>query len=606
MRINSPFSLTLAFTLSAFASSAAHLQPHLLFSARMNAAQEVPTNGSTALGLGGLTLNATRDTLCVNIGWTGLTSALTGLHIHDGLPGVNGPVLVDLVPFISNGRVMTTITGSALTPELIGKHLRGELYLNLHTANNPNGEIRGQIIPEADMAFVADLNGMQEVPMVTTSGYGLGTFLLAKHNGVLKINATFTGLSGPITAAHFHSGAPGVSGGVVQDLDTFITGNTITGDVDPTDFLMDLMAGNIYLNVHTALNPNGEIRGQLLVPTGIPFDAMLNGTQEVPAVTTNGMGTASLVATWDMDSVWYDVVVDGLSGPIQAAHLHNGAVGVSGPVVIDIGGGISGNRISGWITDATEEEVIEMLEGNLYVNVHTAMNPNGEIRGQVYRYLREGYTIALDGAQEVPANSSMATGAGIVSIDRGRSNAHVMFVVNAEMVQGAHFHLGVAGMNGPVNFDMTGLLMNNGVFTYWKSTDATPFTVGNSVQFRNDSLYLNVHTEDFPNGEIRGQVRRGAVCTENTVGIFERAERTEALSVWPVPVVDQLNIALPRGMNSNATLELVDLLGSTIMQRSINESGSTATMDVSQLPTGLYFVRITGQESRFATRFTKQ
>jgi len=286
--------------------------------------------------------------------------------------------------------------------------------------------------------------------------------------------------------------------------------------------------------------------------------------------------------------------------------LHNGAVGVSGPVVIDIGGGISGNRISGWITDATEEEVIEMLKGNLYVNVHTAMNPNGEIRGQVYRYLREGYTIALDGGQEVPANSSMATGAGIVSVDRGQSNAHVMFVVNAEMVQGAHFHLGVTGTNGPVNFDMTDLLMNNGVFTYWKSTDATPFTVGNSVQFRNDSLYLNVHTQNFPNGEIRGQVRRGAVCTENTVGIFERAARTEALSVWPVPVVDQLTIALPNGMISGATFEVVDLLGSTIMQRSINESGSTATMDVSQLPTGLYFVRITGQESRFATRFTKQ
>ncbi len=606
MRINSPWSLTLAFVLTAFTSTAAHLQPHLLFSARMNAAQEVPTNGSAALGLGGLTLNATRDTLCVNIGWTGLSSALTGLHIHDGLPGVNGPVLVDLVPFISNNRVITTITGAALTPALIGKHLRGELYLNLHTTNNPNGEIRGQIIPETDMAFVADLNGLQEVPMVTTSGYGLATFLLAKHNGVLKINATFTGLSGAITAAHFHSGAPGESGGVVQDLSTFINGNTISGEVDPTSFLMDLMAGNIYLNVHTALNPSGEIRGQLLVPVGIPFDAMLNGMQEVPSVTTNGMGTASFVATWDMDSVRYDVVVDGLSGTIDAAHLHNGALGASGPVVINLSSGINGNRISGWITGVTEADVMEMLEGNLYINVHTAMNPSGEIRGQVYRYLREGYTIALDGAQEVPGNSSMATGAGIVSVDRSQSNAHVMFVVNAEMVQAAHFHLGVAGTNGPVIFDMSDLLMNNGVFTYWKNTDATPFTVGNSVQFRNDSLYLNVHTQDFPNGEVRGQVRRGAVCSENTVGIFERAGSIETLSVWPVPVVDQLTIALPNGMVSGSTLEVVDLLGSTIMQRRINEVGSIATMDVSQLPTGLYVVRITSQKSRYATRFTKQ
>lgn len=606
MRTIYTWSGTLAFGLSAISASAAHLQPHLLFSARMNAAQEVPTNGSPAIGLGGLTLNATRDTLCVSIGWTGLTSTLTGLHIHEGLPGVNGPVLIDLIPFVENDRVRTTITGAALTPALIGKHLRGELYINLHTINNPNGEVRGQIIPEADRAFVADLNGMQEVPMVTTNAYGLGTFLLAKHNGVLKISATFTGLSGAITAAHFHSGAPGVSGGVVQDLGTLISGNTIVGDVDPTAFLADLMAGNVYLNVHTALNPNGEIRGQLVMPMGIAFDSKLNGAQEVPAVTTNGKGSASLVATWDMDSVWYDVVVVGLSGPITAAHLHNAAVGVAGPVVIDLSGGINGNRISGWITGLSQANAIEMLEGNLYINVHTTMNPNGEIRGQVYRYIREGYTIALDGAQEVPANSSTATGAGIVSVDRDQSNAHVMFVVNANNVTGAHFHIGEPGVNGPVVFDMTSSLTDNGVFLYWKSTDATPFTTARSIQFRNDSLYLNVHTTPLPNGEVRGQVRRGAVCTEGSVGIFDRSERTEGLSVWPVPVIDLLTIALPMGMNNGATLEVVDLLGSVIMQRNINASGSNLTMDVSQLPTGLYFARITSEQGLFATRFTKQ
>ncbi len=597
--------MTVALSLMALTTSAAHLRPHMLFSARMNSAQQVPTNSSTALGLGGLTLNGTRDTLCVNIGWNGLSSPLTGLHIHEGLPGENGPVLLDLVPFIQDNRVMTTITGAVLTPELIARHLRGELYLNLHTEMNPNGEIRGQIIPEADVAFVADLNGMQQVPMVTTAGFGLGTFLLAKHNGSLKFNAVFTGLSGPVTAIHFHSGAMGESGPVVQDLDGFLNGNAINGEVDPTPFLADLMAGNIYLNVHTDANPNGEVRGQLMKPMGIPFDAMLDGMQQVPPVTTAGRGAASMVATWDMDSIWYDVVVDGLSGPMEAAHLHEAAVGATGPVVIDIADGINGNRISGWITDASQENIIELLEGNLYINVHTAMNPNGEIRGQAYRYMREGYSIALDGAQQVPPVSTTANGAGIVSVDRGQSNAHIMFVVNADMVEAAHFHNGVAGTNGPVLFDMTDLLMDNGVFTYWKNTDAQPFTTANSVQFRNDSLYLNVHTMDFPNGEVRGQVRRGAVCAMGTVGLDEVAG-TETLSLWPVPVLDQLNITLPDLMARGATLEVVDALGSVVLHPVLPARSAQTTVDVSSLPAGVYFTRLMSGGRLLVGRFTKQ
>ncbi len=606
MRTPYAFLGTMALSLMSLTSSAAHLQSHLLFSAKMTSAQQVPANNSSALGLGGLTLNGTRDTLCVNIGWTGLSSAITGLHIHEGMPGTNGPVLVDLVPYISNGHVMTTITGSMLTPELVAKHLRGELYLNLHTMNFPNGEIRGQILPETDHAFVADLNGMQQVPMVSTPAFGLGTFLLARHNGSLKFNVVVTGLSGAVTAAHLHMAAMGAAGPVIQDLGGFISGNTITGEVDPTAFLSDLMAGNIYLNVHTAANPNGEIRGQLKMPAGISFDASLNGAQQVPMVTTNGKGAASFTASYDLDSIRYDVVVDGLSGPIQAAHLHNAAVNNAGPVVFDLAAGINGNRITGYITSATQGDLIELLEGNMYLNVHTAANPNGEVRGQVYRYMREGYTIALDGGQQVPANGSSATGAGIVSVDRGQSNAHVMFVTNAQMVQAAHFHKGVVGTNGPVLFDFSGMIVQNGVFTYLKGTDATPFTVANSVQLRNDSLYLNVHTTDFANGEVRGQVRRGAVCTEAGVGFAEDAERVEVLNIFPVPVADQLTITMPVDLRNAARLQVVDVLGSLVMDLQVNATSSNVQVDVSALKSGMYFVRVSIGEQQYAARFTKQ
>ena len=597
---------TLALGLASLTTSAAHLQAHLLFSAKMNGAQQVPVNSSTALGLGSLTLNSTRDTLCVHASWTGLGSALTGIHIHSGVAGTNGPVLIDLMDFVQGDQLTTMITGAAITSELVAMHVRGELYLNIHTENNPNGEIRGQIRAETDFAYVADLNGMQQVPMVSTNAFGLGTFSLAHHKTVLKFNAVFTGLSGPITAIHFHSAAMGTAGPVVQDLDAFLTGNQLNGMVDPTPFLADLEAGNIYLNVHTAANPNGEVRGQLMLVKGVPFDATLNGAQQVPAVTTTARGAASLVATADLDSLWYDVVATGLSGTLDAAHLHMGSVGTAGAVVIDIADNIMGNRIQGWVTGTDlSDNLVEMLEGNLYLNIHTAADPNGEIRGQVYRYMREGYTIAPDGSQQVPPAATTAMGAGIVSIDRDQTNAHIMFVLTADMIEDVHFHKAIAGVNGGVIFPMGDLISNNGVFTYWKNTDATPFTLANSVQFRNDSIYLNVHTMDFPNGEVRGQVRRGVVCSETVSGLLEIARPME-LSTWPVPVTDHLNITLPSDLSRNARVEVIDALGAVVREDNTGSNQSLLTMNVVALPSGLYFVRITDAGRVFASRFVKE
>ena len=196
-------------------------------------------------------------------------------------------------------------------------------------------------------------------------------------------------------------------------------------------------------------------------------------------------------------------------------------------------------------------------------------------------------------------------GAGIVSIDRDQTNAHIMFVLTADMIEDVHFHKAIAGVNGGVIFPMGDLIANNGVFTYWKNTDATPFTLANSVQFRNDSIYLNVHTMDFPNGEVRGQVRRGVVCSETVSGLLEIARPTE-LSTWPVPVTDHLNITLPSDLSRNARVEVIDALGAVVREDNTGSNQSLLTMNVVALPSGLYFVRITDAGRVFASRFVKE
>jgi hypothetical protein len=248
--------------------------------------------------------------------------------------------------------------------------------------------------------------------------------------------------------------------------------------------------------------------------------------------------------------------------------------------------------------------VMELLEGNLYVNAHTDANPAGEIRGQVYRYMREGYVIAPSGMQQVPPVPSSATGSGIVSIDRDQTNAHIMFVVTTDEIDDVHFHKAVAGTNGPVIFPMGDLIMDNAVFTYWDGTDATPFTLANSVQFRNDSIYLNVHTLDFPDGEIRGQVTRGSVCDELITELLE-SEANVLLGVWPVPVSDRLNIVVPANWSRSSALEVLDASGRMVRTVSMDRT-DIVTVDVSDLQDGLYIVRLLDRDRSYATRFTKE
>ena len=68
------------------------------------------------------------------------------------------------------------------------------------------------------MAFAATLTGDQEAPPVTTDGSGTATFSFDPQTNVLSYDITFSGLSGPVTIAHFHNGAVGVAGGIVFNI----------------------------------------------------------------------------------------------------------------------------------------------------------------------------------------------------------------------------------------------------------------------------------------------------------------------------------------------------------------------------------------------------
>ncbi|MGY3489036.1 hypothetical protein ACVW1C_006919 [Bradyrhizobium sp. USDA 4011] len=110
----------------------------------------------------------------------------------------------------------------------------------------------------------AKLDGKSEVPATTSAGTGTADIDYDAATKKLSWKLTYSGLSGPATAAHFHGPAEaGKNAGVAVAIPN-ATSSPVEGSATLTDAqAADLLAGKYYVNVHTAANPGGEIRGQV-------------------------------------------------------------------------------------------------------------------------------------------------------------------------------------------------------------------------------------------------------------------------------------------------------------------------------------------------------
>lgn len=114
------------------------------------------------------------------------------------------------------------------------------------------------------MALSAKLSGANEVPATASAGTGMVDAKLDKSTNVLTWTVTYAGLSGPVKAGHFHGPATagtnaGVALGFSGSVESPIKGSaTLTATQ-----AAEVMAGKWYVNLHTAANPGGEVRGQV-------------------------------------------------------------------------------------------------------------------------------------------------------------------------------------------------------------------------------------------------------------------------------------------------------------------------------------------------------
>ncbi|GAA3931389.1 CHRD domain-containing protein [Hymenobacter algoricola] len=614
--------LVLALLLAPGLGWADHLRPHLLLSAKLDGAQEVPAVATPAQGVASCVLNATRDTLFITATFSGLSGPITNAHTHLGRRGVSGPVVTGLLQFVRGNRLQGFLTGPDLDNTKLRRFIRGDYYLNVHTAANPGGEIRGQIEMETEYLYAGTLTGAQEVPVVTPAGLGVGSFVLAQDKSRLKFRTVLDNMTSAITATHFHNGAPGAVGPVILDLQPYLAGNVIEGEVPVTPaFLAALEAGNIYINVYTVNNPGGEIRGQLVSRARVvAHDARLDGAQMVPAVTTTAKAVALGELNPALDTLRLTVSFTGLSGPPTSLDLYLADAGQSntGATRLSRVGltTLTSKAFSVTFPGLNPATANAFLAGQVNLVLNTAANPEGEIRGQVYRVAREGYTFALSGVQEQPAPSSSAgLASGLVSIDRDQNNAHFMLVWGGltGVPTGGHFHTGLRNQVGPVVFNLVPFFDNAGTPTaaygYWRADNAAqPFTVRRSLQFRKDSMYVNLHTAQFPGGEIRGQVFRGARNLRVVLSTTAAALAAETFASYPNPFRTAVTLTFEARTAGPGTVQVADLLGRTVAMQvvQIRAGSNVQPLALPQLTPGLYLVTVEAAGSRLMTRLVKE
>ena len=339
-----------------------------IYVAALSGAQEVPPVATSATGSATFTLSADRTQLTYSV--THTVTGGTASHIHLASAGEIGNVIYPFTPF---GSTMTgTLTITATDADNLEQ---GKMYVNVHSPTFKDGEIRGQILHPGDSVWVAKLTGSQENPQVTSTGTGTAAAILDAAKASLRYHVNTTGLT--LTNGHIHKAVATIIGGVIHPFSPIAAVMDGTIALTGTD-AQDLTDGLWYVNVHTAANQGGELRGQLMLPGEILYSASLNGANEVQPVTTSATGGAQFILDPTGTSLRYQAVFTGLT--VTASHIHTGAVGVNGNVLYPLT--LTASGAAGTQT-ITTDDLTNLNAGNLYINAHTVANKDGEIRGQI-------------------------------------------------------------------------------------------------------------------------------------------------------------------------------------------------------------------------------
>jgi hypothetical protein len=214
-------------------------------------------SASTAKGTAYAVLSSNVNKLTYQVTYNRLSSNYTASHFHHS----GGVTAIPFVGTTANGNTVAS-TWANLTNKNIEDLVRGTVYVNVHSSTSPGGEIRGYLATPDGIGMSIALDGAQAgIPSAT--GKGTGWAVIDSSSARIKWNATVTGLTTKLTAAHFHYA------GAVHATPFTDSSSSGTWSAVPDTVIRLFLKGDTYMNVHTSTNAGGEIRGTVKLGSGI-------------------------------------------------------------------------------------------------------------------------------------------------------------------------------------------------------------------------------------------------------------------------------------------------------------------------------------------------
>lgn len=448
--------------------------------------------------------------------------------------------------------------------------------------------------------YNAILNGQQEVPPNASTGRGAGRFVIDTDANTVTYRITYAGLSGAVTGGHIHGTAtsfPGTNGGVVHAFAPL--GNAISGAwtyTEPQEAM--ILAGTCYANLHTVALPGGEIRGQIM-----PLNAQLDNTQENPATASTGSGWCVATVDTAANTLTYWLSYSGLTNVVTGSHFHGNALhGTNSGVKVAFTAPPPSTIGSATIAYSEADE-FALLQGQWYVNLHTATFAGGEIRGQLVPTV-----VPMDAGQEVPPGAATASsGFGMVAVDSATATLSYdvrLLALGAETA--AHIHgYAAAGANAGVLNGLTLGAQKKGAWAY-----GAP----NTANVLGGLTYFNAHTTTSPGGEIRGQLL--GLPRQNTVivtGVGGGPRLTSGLAAAPNPFGLRTALTFSLSRTGRVAMSVVGVDGrlvrefpeATFAPGNHTFEWDGLDNDGRSVGAGVYFVVVRGPEGRKTTRLAR-
>ncbi len=205
----------------------------------------------------------------------------------------------------------------------------------------------------------------------------------------ISLTASFSNFTAgdTIKAAHIHVGNAVSNGSIVLPFTIVATGAAVEAKaLNVRQTLIDSLTNNLtefYANVHSVLSPGGFARGQIGKNILQAYNVSLIGTNETIPVTTTATGIA-IVRINEDNKMLSKINISNLESndTLRFAHIHIGAAGMNGPVIINLAdtrndfGSTQTRTISAGLADSIATKMV-------YVNVHSNLSLGGKLRGQI-------------------------------------------------------------------------------------------------------------------------------------------------------------------------------------------------------------------------------